>query len=293
MVNRTAAYSDKFGDSALTVTLTRERVELNQAERYRFETDGFVVVPDLVPLAVVEECRHVLDRMAAERQSDARIGMKLDQAHYLHFGPMLEYDPLWLRMLRERTITGIVEELVGGPIRFCEIEGIINRRPADAAIEDFRKRSWNVMSPGFHRGIRADINIRERDGRRYFNWVKALVMLTDIGPDDGGTLVIRGSHYSSMPKKEMIAVAEEQPELVAQATGTAGSVLFLCESAVHSTSMILSDRERRMLVMGYGPTWAQCWPLHEPSGQYVAAQEPGDRDFLLGGQRYWGANPLA
>lgn len=270
-----------------TTVLEKQAGVLSSAQRYQFETDGYVVVPDIFGPTDVARCRDALARLRREPDLAAvHAGKKRDEAHYVHFGPMLEYDPLFLQMMRNQVVLSIVRDLVGGDVRFSEMEAIINRRPDDADVQALRRRPWNVMRPGFHRGIKTDMNRRERDGYRHFNWVKALVLLTDVGPDDGGTLVIRGSQYSSMPKKEMLGVVEDQPNLVAQATGTAGSVLFLCESAIHSTSMILSDAERYMLVMGYAPTWAQCWRLHEPSADYLTALSAEDREFISGGERY-------
>jgi hypothetical protein len=58
------------------------------------------------------------------------------------------------------------------------------------------------------------------------NFVKTLTNLTELGPEDGGTVVIAGSHRMPLPPADLIALAEADPSLVHQIVAPAGSTLL-------------------------------------------------------------------
>ena len=58
------------------------------------------------------------------------------------------------------------------------------------------------------------------------NFVKTLTNLTELGPEDGGTVVIAGSHRMPLPPADLIALAEADPSLVHQIIAPAGSTLL-------------------------------------------------------------------
>ena len=59
--------------------------------------------------------------------------------------------------------------------------------------------------------------------------MKTLAYLTDVGPDDGDTAVVPGSHRMNWPQEEMVAAAKEDDGLVHQVEASAGDVLQLPE----------------------------------------------------------------
>ena len=50
--------------------------------------------------------------------------------------------------------------------------------------------------------------------------------LTDLGPEDGGTVVIAGSHKVDVPPSTLIELAYQDPSLIHQVIAPAGSTLF-------------------------------------------------------------------
>ena len=89
--------------------------------------------------------------------------------------------------------------------------------------------------------------------------MKTLTNLTELGPEDGGTVVMAGSHRMSIPPADLIALAEADPSLIHQVVAPAGSTLLFSETLMHATGEIRSERERAIIVTGYGPTMFPYW----------------------------------
>ena len=259
---------------------------LTVAQRYHFDSNGFVVVPSVLSPDDVSATREVLDRMLSDPDLEdhgARIRSKEDG--YTHFGPMIEYDRVLLDMAAHAEVVHIAEDLVGGAVRLEETEAIVNSKAAEPESADSAARRYAPR--GFHRGIEPTMSHFVRDGRLHYLWVKALILLSNVGPNDGGTLMVRGSHRLPQTSDNVAQWWDESH--VAQAEGPAGSVLFMSEATIHSTARIRSDKTRYVLINGYTPPWTQTWPGYEPSDEFVARQTPEIRALLLGEPRYnWG-----
>ena len=70
----------------------------------------------------------------------------------------------------------------------------------------------------------------ERGELIHCNFVKTLTNLTELGPDDGGTCLIAGSHRMPLPPHELIQLAEEDPSLIHQVVAPPGSALLFGET---------------------------------------------------------------
>ena len=116
--------------------------------------------------------------------------------------------------------------------------------------------------------------------------MKTLAYLTDVGPDDGGTCVIPGSHRLTWPQNEMIEAALADDKLIYQVEASAGAVLLFAESLVHSTTAIRSDKERVILIAGYTPPMVREWPGNEVSPEFIETL-PEDIRPLISGSDSW------
>ena len=135
---------------------------------------------------------------------------------------------------------------------------------------------------GFHRGTDVPFGTH-RDGDLFHcNFVKTLTNLTELGPDDGGTTVIAGSHKLAQPPEELIACAYRDRSLIHQVVAPAGSTLLFGETLIHATGQVRSDRERAIVICGYAPTMYQSWDDGELSDAFVADLPERYRPLFLG-----------
>jgi ectoine hydroxylase-related dioxygenase (phytanoyl-CoA dioxygenase family) len=258
---------------------------LTLAQRFHFDAYGYVLLEDVLTPEEVERMKAALYRMKADPELEAqRVYAHRRGTHHVLFGHLVEYDPALLEYAVHPKLVPLVEEVVGGSVRLEESEAIINRREPDADLEALHRRRTNPT--GFHTGTRATWGCYYERDRFHCMFVKTLAYLTDVGPDDGGTCIIPGSHKMTWPQKETIAAAMEDERLIYQVEARAGSVMLFPESLIHSTTAIRSDRERVILVSGYTPTMMQEWAGNEISPEFVETL-PEEIRPLISGSAKW------
>lgn len=256
---------------------------LTLAQRYHFDAHGFVLLEDVLSAAEVTRMREALLRLRAEPDEELerrRIYRRRRGGHYTLLGNLVEYDPALLEYAAHPALLPLVQDVVGGDVRLEETEAILNRRHPEAGTAD--AEAPRTVPTGFHTGARATWGAYYEQDRFHCLFVKTLAYLTDVGPDDGGTSLIPGSHRMTWPQQRMIEAAREDPRLVHQVVARAGSVLLFPETLIHSTTEIRSERERVILVSGYTPPMLREWPGNEVSAEFVAAQPEALRPLLSG-----------
>jgi ectoine hydroxylase-related dioxygenase (phytanoyl-CoA dioxygenase family) len=258
---------------------------LTLAQRFHLDVFGYVLLENVLTPEEVARMKDALYRMKADPEREAkRIYAHSRGEHYLLMGHLVEYDPALLEYAVHPKLIPLVEDLVGGAVRLEESEAIINRRRPDAEVTELRRRKSNPI--GFHTGTRHGWGTYIEQNRFHCIFVKTLAFLTDVGPEDGGTAVIPGSHKMSWPQQEMIDAALSDETLVHQVVAPAGSVLLFPESLIHSTTEILSDNERVILVSGYTPTMVREWMRNEISPKFIASL-PDDIRPIISGEANW------
>ena len=269
-------------------TFRRPFPPLTPAQRYRLEVYGYVVLENALSGGEVERLKEALHRLFAEldaledrgqngpRVRGAFLGM--DKPCHRFAVNIWESDPAITAYATHPYMVSLAEELMGGEARIVEMNAHINSRDPD--------NTWEEKLTGFHRGTDVPYAGHTHDGLFHCNFVKTLTNLTDLGPDDGGTAVIAGSHKIDAPANELIALAEEDRSLVHQVVAPAGSTLLFCETLAHATGPIRSDRERIIIITGYGSTMFPYWDHGELSPGF-RERIPEQLKVLFEGKQVW------
>jgi len=260
---------------------------LTPAQRYHLDVYGYVVIENTLTADETGRLREALqklkrDFLATDDPGNATVRncrMSVYKPHHIHFAHVLESDPAILDYLTHPRLVAMAEELVGGSVRLEESEAIINSRAPDFDANAPRRY-------GFHTGTRPDVGTYTENGLYHCHFVKTLTNLTDLGPDDGGTVVIAGSHKVKAPEAQIIACAYEDPSLIHQVIAPAGSTLLFGEALIHATGQLRSDRERVIIIGGYTPPMFQAWNGQEPSREFIAAL-PEVFQPLISGSDKW------
>lgn len=93
--------------------------------------------------------------------------------------------------------------------------------------------------------------------------VNILMALTDIGPGDGATLVVPGSHKSNFPVPDFGEYSyggDKQnvtPPWAIEAHLKKGDALLFVDAIMHGGSARTTPGERRVIIFRYGPSWAR------------------------------------
>jgi ectoine hydroxylase-related dioxygenase (phytanoyl-CoA dioxygenase family) len=92
--------------------------------------------------------------------------------------------------------------------------------------------------------------------------VNILLALTDVGPGDGGTMVIPGSHKSNLcyPQAQLRSEGGKPDPMdnlegVVEVHLKAGDALLFVDAVAHGASSRTNPGERRVVIFRYGPSW--------------------------------------
>jgi len=244
---------------------------MTSAQRLFFEVNGYVVIEHTLTQS---ECRNLLTALSelrtrfeaevnpAEAIIDGSRSERYDPPHYLSWFHLLQAHPAFLQYLTHPRLIALVEEVVGGKVRLDESAAIVNRRAPDYDAKAPFRYTW-------HRGGQPGFDSYSYEGLYHCTFVKTLTNLTDIGPEDGGTAVIAGSHKLNCSEDDMVGAAYDDPSLVHQIEAPAGSTMVMCETLIHATGQNRGERERAIIIGGYS----------HPKNMAMAGWEP-DPDFL-------------
>ena len=243
---------------------------LTAAQRWHLEIHGYVVVENVFneeETGLMLDAAHKLQRdfMALDDpwntplrncnlSKNTALGKGADFNMFYH---VLEADPLFLEYATHPRVVGMAQEVVGNTVRVSESQVMINSRASGDNFDGPGRYSWHRHRPEI---INFTFN-----GLYHCQFVKAITNLTELGPDDGGTCVIAGCHKATCREEAIVQAAREDPSLVHQVIAPAGSTLIFCETLLHATGDIRSDRERVVIISGYMPH----------NGQYQGEFLPG------------------
>ena len=115
--------------------------------------------------------------------------------------------------------------------------------------------------------------------------INCMVPVTDIGPDDGGTMVLEGSH-----KLEGAGISELRQCPVAQIEAPRGSVVYFPETLMHTAVPILSEKKRYVMFYAFVPPWFEVWHGGEVPKEIVESYDDMTLRRIIGGDERWGYN---
>jgi len=183
------------------------------------------------------------------------------------------------------------EELIDNPgwinyvRRYCgEVDSFMEGLFIDEAIAS--RRNAGGHHPVHSGGYRAACRTRYEYQHGVFRCGQCNVILTlrDIGPGDGATMVIPGSHKSNFPHPEegdyqrgdrMDALPGAIPLYM-----NAGDALLFVDGLMHGGSSRTNDGERRVTIYRYGRSWGRTRFNYEYSQQLLDRLTPERRKIL-------------
>ena len=139
-----------------------------------------------------------------------------------------------------------------------------------------------VHSGGFEGAMRGQF--RYKDGVFRCGQVNILLALTDIGPGDGGTMVIPGSHKSNLPHPQTGTGQGMDPmdalEGAVEVHLKKGDALLFCDGLAHGASSRTNPGERRVVIYRYGVSWGSTRYGYQYSPELLARLTPERRAIL-------------
>lgn len=152
----------------------------------------------------------------------------------------------------------------------------------------------NIRGPGEAIGLHSGGHEgTKRTQFRYFNGmfhcgqINILMALTDIGPGDGATMVVPGSHKSHFPHPDSEkhrmrgeTASVDDVEGAVEIHMEAGDALLFVDALCHGSSERRKPGDRRIIVFRYGPSWGSSRHGYQASAALVERLNPARRQIV-------------
>ena len=254
---------------------------LTPAQRLHIEIYGYVIIDNLLEPsevgAITDALYGIEDdfRRTGELPGPSCFNTSTSE-EFFRIDNLPHLAPCFFDYVTHPRVVGMAQEIVGGNVRLQQSDAHI-RRPLTEIPQSY----------GFHRTMGPTYHHIEK-GLYHFTFIKALTNLTDLGPDDGGTTVIAGTHKipDEVPREAIIAAAYDDPSMIHQVEAPAGSTLLFFESLMHAAGIIRSGKERPLILSGYLPVMFQAWNHYDPDPDFLTTLSDEHRALLSGEAKF-------
>jgi hypothetical protein len=184
------------------------------------------------------------------------------------------------------------EELIDHPswrdrlLRYCgEKDTYVEGLFIDECFASVRRTGgyFPIHSGGREGAIRGQY--RFHNGSFRAGQVNMLLALTDIGPGDGGTMIIPGSHKSNLDHPGVKPGWDETQKIdtvegAMEVHLNRGDALLFVDALSHGASTRTNPGERRVVIYRYGPLWGSTRYGYEYSPALLERLTPERRKIL-------------
>ena len=247
-----------------------------EMEEYLFDLRGYLMLEGAVDAAHLAELNAIVDTYTDMEPGDwrgwVRRSPSVKTAKHLH--QVFEMGEPFERLIDCPGWIGHMRRFVGGDDGLFIDESFVDVREKGAATR--------LHSGAHKRRIRTQYRYHNEQFR--CGQINILLALTDVGPGDGGTMVLPNSHKSNLihPAFE----GEEGKKSLEDVTGAvevhykAGDALFFVDCCAHGSAERVNDGERRIVIIRYGPHWGWDRYGYQPSPELIARLSPERRKIV-------------
>lgn len=211
--------------------------DVSVEERYLFDLQGYLVVPDALDPA----------RLAGlNRELDARMAAAGEAASHRFMVPesLLSWSPDYAALIDNERILPYLHAFVGPEARL------------DHDYCDVIRAGLGPIGSHLHGGntpFEEIYGYHVRDGRIRSALTVIAYNLRDVGPQDGGFGCIPGSHKANFPLPEAWKDLSRPAPPVRAVSAPAGSAIIFTEALTHGTLPWRGRHDRRTLFYKYSP----------------------------------------
>jgi hypothetical protein len=205
-------------------------------DRYLFDLQGYLSVPEALSAETVEQLNDVVDEMAEREMGDG------ETTH--RWFDLLARNRSFRDLIDNSPVLPILEELLGNEFRL------------DHEYVDLIRSEMGPIGTGLHGGavpFRPAEYYWSGDGQIHSGLVVVAYSLKTVGPDDGGFACVPGSHKSAFAFPDSWKDLADPHACVRKVIGSAGSAIIFTEALTHGTLPWRGSHERRTVFYKYSP----------------------------------------
>ena len=236
-------------------------------EEYLFDLNGFILIRGALSPEEIAACNNAVNDIPRTLPRLGWHGFVQREDHSEHRGisyqQVYELEP-FSKLIDHPNIINYVARFVGGQDTFD-----YHHAPLYIDENFFNIRTSGEAIP-IHAGghdICKRMQFRFHNGRFACGQINVLIAYTDIGPGDGATMVIPGSHKSNLIHPAFLLPEREKDwdddggssmDNIAGAIEVhmkAGDAIVFVDATCHGSARRINSGERRISVYRYGPSW--------------------------------------
>lgn len=248
---------------------------------YLFDLRGFLVLEHALEPDLVDDLNAALDRIPQMEPrgwwGNVQRSDYDTEAKGLEFQNIVEGGEPFERLVDHPSWVGYAQRYAG------EADSYVQGLFIDECFASIRRSGghFGVHSGGYRGAMRGQY--RYLDGVWRCGQVNILMALTDIGPGDGATMIIPGSHKSRLEHPDFGRYKNgpmDAMEGVVEAHLNKGDALLFCDGLSHGASSRTNPGERRVVIYRYGASWASTRHGYQYSDELLARVSPAQRKIL-------------
>ena len=248
-----------------------------EMDEYLFDLRGYVMLENAGDRDHLAEMDAILDTYRDLEPGEWRGWVRRsphNQGSTRHLHQLFEMGEPFERLIDHPSWIDPIARFVGGD------DGLF----IDESFVDIRQKSAATpLHSGAHKR-RIRTQYRYHNGQFRCGQINILLALNDIGPFDGGTMVIPCSHKSNLLHPAFKSGAGKNGlanvEGAIEVNYKAGDVLLFVDCMAHGSAERMNDGERRILIIRYGPHWGFDRYGYQPSPELIERLTPERRQIV-------------
>ena len=245
-----------------------------ELEEYLFDLRGYLHLQNAIDPIHVDQLNDSLDTYLDLEPGAWRgwVHRHPDRGQTRHLHNIFEMGEPFERLIDHPSWLAHLNRFIGGDDGLFIDETFADIRPQGAATR--------IHSGAHKRRIRTQF--RFHNGQFRCGQINILLALSDMGPGDGATMVLPGSHKSNLihpSLKEGAPSLDEVPAAV-EVPLRSGDAAFFVDCMAHGSARRTNPGHRRMLIIRYGPHWGHDRYGYQPSPELLARLTPDRRQIL-------------
>ena len=257
--------------------------KLSQEKLYLFDTQGFVVMEDVLSSSQIRMAKRELKSM----RSSAKFYLNTER-----FDNLVNSSQNFKKFAEKPEILARITQLINQPIRLIESYALNRLKDGFLYLHNGYSQEL-VYEQDIKASLNMSINHTYHNGRLYCMFLKAIFYLDDIQTvEDGPFCYIQGSHKANFPFPwpkdnigKHIPIAISGFPSLSTVPVKAGDVLIINEALLHGALPKKSNCERWMMAFSYAPSFVSDWkPLNRANNDIYTAghyDADGEEDFFV------------
>ncbi|MEO6906913.1 MAG: phytanoyl-CoA dioxygenase family protein [Abditibacteriaceae bacterium] len=275
-----------------TETTTEDTKDVTDMEEYMFDLNGYLLLKNTIDANHVAQLNSIIDNITS-LQPPLSTGEWYGCVHAHSYGgkeglnlqQIYEGGEAFERLIDQPSWIEKVRHFVGGAGTFDYKHGSLF---IDENFANVRGPGEAIgLHSGGHSGTKRN-QFRFRNGRFHCGQINILMALTDIGPGDGATMIIPGSHKANLMHPQLKEKQMKSGQL-ASVDGVEGAIemhmqkgdaILFTDAINHGSAERVNKGERRIVVYRYGPSWGFFRHPYRPSAKLLERLTPAQREIV-------------